>query len=276
MALTNLDALKTSLQSGIAETFISSAAAIIIGGTSSLYRLIFAPGEVAVPAIPTTAVAPNNTDLGALNRLITSQSPSNVFATGFNIFNSTTEMTYWVIDRLSHMGGLSAIVTTAQTVNTAALTRYTSGVGVYAAAEIYAAIGTTITTITMTYTNSDGVGSRVSPAITFGGTNFGAGTGGVLRFIIFPLQDGDKGVQSVQSVTVAATTGTAGNFGITLFKPLGVFSTPRLADKPNNILSSGVINIPQIDPTACISFLATSNSAGVNSNAFGSIQLGID
>ena len=276
MALTNLNALKTSLQSGIAETFISSALNITNGRTSSLYRQIFAPGEVAIPAIPTTAVAPDNTNLGALNRLISSYSPSNVFATGFNIFNSSTELTFWVIDRLSQMGGLSAIVTTAQTVNTAALTRHTSGVGVYAAAEIYTVIGTTVTTITMTYTNSDGVGSRVSPAITFGGAGFGAGAGGVLRFIIFPLQDGDKGVRSVQSVTVAASTGLAGNFGITLFKPLGVFSTPQLADKPNNILSSGVINIPQINPTACISLLATTNNASPNNVPFGSIQLGID
>lgn len=276
MALTDINTLKTSLQSGIAETFVSSQLSLAGGRTSSLYRLIIAPGQVASPAIPTTAVSLDNTGTGAINRLIPSYSPSNVYATEFRVFNSGTENSYWVIDRLCHMGGLSGTVTTAQTVNTAALTRHTSGLGVYAGAEIYVGIGSTTTTITMTYTNSDGVGSRVSPGMSFGGAGFGAGTGAQHRFIIFPLQAGDKGVQSVQSVTLAATTGAIGNFGITLFKPLSVFSSPQVADTPINILSGGIINIPQIDPTACISLLMAPNTASTNSAAFGSIQLGID
>ena len=43
---------------------------------------------------------------------------------------------------------------------------------------------------------------------------------GESRVIPLALQDGDTGVQSVQSVTVLATTGTAGNFGIVIAKPI--------------------------------------------------------
>ena len=121
-------------------------------------------------------------------------------------------------DRVSHQGGLSGIVTTAQTTNlpTGALTRFTSGVGVCIALEIYTAIGATATTVTVSYTNQAGTAGRTSQASVFGGSLSNA----VARFVILPLQDGDTGVRSVESVTVLATTGTAGAFGVTLFKPL--------------------------------------------------------
>jgi hypothetical protein len=275
MALTDLSAFRTSLQTGLAEAFGGTTSTVLGGRLYSLYRIVIPPGQTAAPAIPSTAVTLTNTDTGALNQLIQNFTPSNVYAVGFRLYSSNSPMTYYVIDRLSHMGGLSGIVTTAQTVNTAALTRHTSGLGVYAAIEVYTAIGTTVTTVTMTYTNSDGVGSRVSPAITFGGSGFGAGSGAVSRFIVMPLQDGDKGVQSVQSVTLAATTGTAGNFGITLFKILGIAVAPQEADQPVNFLSGGVINIPQIERTACISLLATA-STNVAIGAYGAIQWGVD
>lgn len=274
MAIANLNAFRTHLESGIAETFVGTLATLVNLRVSSLYRLVVAPGQTAAPGAPSTPTALDNTNVGALNRLIPSQSPSNVYGVGFRIFNGNSSCVYFVIDRLSHMGGLSGIVTTAQTVNTATLTRHTSGLGVYAAIEVYGVIGTTVTTVTMTYTNSDGIGSRVSPAMTFGGTGFGAGTGGVHRFIIIPLQDGDKGVQSVQSVTLAGTTGTAGNFGITLFKPLGTVVAPSQTDQPLNLLSGGIINIPQIEQTACISLLSV-NATG-DTNAYGAIQWGVD
>ena len=276
MALADLSAFRTALQTGIAEAFTATTASLAAGRPSSFYRLAIAPGQTTVPAIPSTPVALDNTDLGGLNRLIPSQSPSNVYAVGYRTFSGALDTTFWLIDRLCHMGGLSGIVTTPQTVNSAALPRYTTGVGVYAAVDVYTAIGSTITTITMEYTNSDGVGSRVSPAVTFGGTGYGGGTGGAPRFLIMPLQDGDKGVLSVQSVTVAATTGTAGNFGVTLFKMLGVVSAPAEQDTPLNILSGGVINIAQIEPTACISLLGASSTASAASGLNGAIQWGTD
>lgn len=123
-----------------------------------------------------------------------------------------------ICDRLSHQGGLSGTVITAQTTNlpTAALTRFTTGVGVMIALEIYTAIGTTVTTVTVSYTNSAGVAGRTSIAQTFGGTN----NREVARFIILPLQSGDVGARSVESVTLLASTVTVGNFGVTLIKPI--------------------------------------------------------
>ena len=121
-----------------------------------------------------------------------------------------------LVDVLNISGGMSAIIATAQTTNipTAALTRYTTGDGVCLALVIWTAIGATATTVTASYTNQAGTAGRTTKARVFGSS---AAAGQVL---IMSLQDGDTGVRSVESVTVAATTGTAGNFGVMLFKPL--------------------------------------------------------
>lgn len=131
-------------------------------------------------------------------------------------------------DRLTQQGGLSGTVeATAQTTNlpTAALTRYTSGAGVFAALEIYTAIGTTATTATVSYTNSSGTSGRTSATLTFGGSS----DRNVGSVVPLPMQAGDNGVRSVESVTLAATTGTAGNFGVTLLKPLLSVPTSNIA-----------------------------------------------
>lgn len=131
---------------------------------------------------------------------------------------------YIVYDRLSHQGGISGTVTTEQTTNlpTAALTRYTSGVGVMAMLEIYATIGSTATTYSLRYTNQAGVANRNSPLQTVGGSS----DRGIGLSFFTPLQVGDTGVRSVEGITLSATTGTAGDMGITLWRPL--FSIPSL------------------------------------------------
>jgi hypothetical protein len=54
-------------------------------------------------------------------------------------------------------------------------------------------------------------------AVTFGGTGYNE----VGRMIMLPLQAaGDTGVQSIQSVTLAASTLTAGSFGATMAHPI--------------------------------------------------------
>jgi hypothetical protein len=130
-------------------------------------------------------------------------------------FSTTVAGAYIFHDRIRDISGLNATTTTAQTLTGVSDTRY-SGAGVQAWVEIYTIIGTTATTLTISYTNQAGTSGRTSKAVVIGGT----GRREVTRAIPIPLQDGDTGVRSVQSVTVLATTGTAGDFGIVLKKPL--------------------------------------------------------
>lgn len=121
-------------------------------------------------------------------------------------------------DRLLHMGGLSGTVTTAQNVGTN-ITRYTGqdSLGNLAMAEVYAQIGATQTTISMNYIDKDGT-SRTGGSIPIGGAA-GRATGAC---VILPYHTaaGANSITQVVDVTLAATTGTAGNFGVTIIRPL--------------------------------------------------------
>jgi hypothetical protein len=150
-------------------------------------------------------------------------------------------------DRLLHIGGLSGTVTTAQTVG-GTLTRYTNGLGNMVFVEVYTIIGTTGTTCTITYTDQDGNGAQVSQAITIGGTGFRE----VGRMLPFTLAGGDSGVQAVADVDLLATTGTAGNFGITIGHPLCQIPAIAVGGGGVRDLISGLPSLPEIETDACL------------------------
>lgn len=111
-------------------------------------------------------------------------------------------------------------------VQTVALSRYTDGEGVMMMA-VGQSAAATVGTFTVTYTNSDGVAGRVTPAhftkaITGGGQLVSSQTNAVAGSQLFlDLQAGDSGVRSVQSVTFSA--GGGGLMAIVLVKPLRNF-----------------------------------------------------
>jgi hypothetical protein len=211
-------------------------------------------------ATPAAAAVPTNATTGALGQPNSAGTLRLLKATlmlGVNnfTFNPGYASSIILADRLSHQGGLSGTVTTAQTTNlpTAALTRYTTGAGVMAMAEIYTGVGSGLTTFTVSYTNQAGTAGQTSIA-----TAFGAGALSTECFPV-PLASGDSGVRAVASLTLAASTGTAGNFGVTLFKP--IYAVPCTIArsfvstmKPVNVdalLDAGA-NLPQIQTNACL------------------------
>jgi hypothetical protein len=115
--------------------------------------------------------------------------------------------------------------------NTVAPTRYADGRGVQLMPVVVAG-QTGGQTFTVNYTNSDGVAGRITPAVTMS-TQFVNGT--ILHSIqgnnaayanngpFLPLQTGDSGVQSVQSVTIGGI-GDVGLFSLVMVKPLATFS----------------------------------------------------
>lgn len=165
-------------------------------------------------AAPGAVAAPDNTTTGGLLQTDPSGGREK-WLLGMNatiLGNSGTLILY---DRLLHISGLSGTSTSAQTVS-GSLTRNTGGLGNQIWVEIYTQIGTTATTITASYTNQSGTSGRTTKATSIGGT----GLREAQRMIPLPLQDGDTGVQAVDSVTLAASTTTAGNFGVVVARPL--------------------------------------------------------
>lgn len=253
MAFADYAAYKAALESSsafqgvlpkIANSAIAAGAARVMDGFT---------GTVPAGTTPTTAAVPSRTITGAFGqqngssgRLVVCGGDVAISATA-----STTAGMVIIADRLSHQGGLSGTVTTAQTTNlpTAALTRYTSGEGVMAALTIYTQIGTTATTVTASYTNQSGTAGQITAAVQLGGSGYRE----VQRMILLPLAAGDTGVRSVESVTVLATTGTAGNFGVTLFKPIAAFPFSTNAQSVQSYVGGGLLGgLEEIIDDACL------------------------
>jgi hypothetical protein len=211
----------------------------------------FTPGAGAVPTTPAVCTSALAGSLGQINAS-TTQRLARVACRAQQPF------TLVLVDRLSHMGGLSGIVFgTPQAVNTQALTRYTSGVGVWAIAEIYTIIGGTVRLCTISYTNQAGVSGQVSPLINIGGLNNREQT----RAILFNTASGDVGIRSVESITInTGSTGTVGNFGITLFKPLW---KARFIGEYTDVFEFDAVRhrggcMPEILPDACLHWMIIS------------------
>jgi hypothetical protein len=223
------------------------------------------------PAVPTTSVALNKDSAQSMGSIPDISTGRLTFLGGR--FNTSTFGAggMLLVDLLNVSGGLNATLTTAQTTNlpTAPLTRYTSGEGVMAGIVVYTQVGNTVTTVTISYTNSAGVSGRTSTATTIGAGFYRE----VGLLIPIPLQAGDTGVESIESVTVTATTGTAGNFGVCMFKPLAMISLENATGAmPLDSVSTGCIigSLAEIDPDAC---LAISVFSAVSTSLTGALIL---
>lgn len=225
-----------------------AATAPIAGRGCSLWRY---DGMPAGGAEPGAAAIPDRTTTGAIPFTAPGGSREK-WLIGANITPLTAGV-YLLYDRLMHIGGLSGTLTTSQTVQgspaSPAITRNTGGAGNLAWYEIYTIIGTTSTTLTMTYTDQDG--NAGSSTINIGATGFRE----VTRAQRIPLAAGDSGIRSVQSVQLTASTGTAGSFGITIAQPLawipvGAAGTPGWRD-----YTTGLPGMPVIDPDACLALM---------------------
>ena len=217
MAFADVDAyVAAARRNRVADFQMSANAGFAAGRLGNLSRQ-FLPA----PALPTASVALDNTSDRAINGVVPNAGGGRQSILGGRINTSGLGgVVLMLVDMLTISGGLDATVTTAQTTNlpTAALPRYTSGVGVHAALVIHSQLGGTATTATVSYTNQANTAGRTSTAMNIGATGFRE-VGALLRI---PLEAGDTGVRSVESVTLAATTSSAGNFGVVLYRPLAM------------------------------------------------------
>lgn len=165
-----------------------------------------------------------------------------------------------VYDRLMHCSGVPLSTAQANTVTGGAAARYTG-----AAADgnqLWLEYGGTSAQIvagcalTVTYTNQAGVAGRVTPTIIPGTTTLQA-------LVPVPLQDGDTGVQSVETVTVSVT-GTAGaTVGVVIARPLLSCISAGVAGGSVRDAISGLPAMPEVKTDACLAFMFFSNTTTV-------------
>jgi hypothetical protein len=209
------------------------------------------PGAVSIPTRSTTGALPFLAATGGRDTHLIGAS-----------ITPTTAGVYLLYDRLMHVSGLSGTLTTAQTVQgthpgTPAITRNTGGAGNIAWYEIYTLVGTTGTVLTMNYTDQNG--DAGTSTINIGSTGFRE----VTRAQRIQLAAGDTGIRSIQSVQLTATTGTAGDFGLTLAKPLAWIPVGAAGTAGWRDYTTGLPGIPVIDPDACLAlmFIPSANTA---------------
>lgn len=223
----------------------AAATAPIAGRPASLWLY---DGQPSAGVAPGAVAAPTNATAGSLQQASPGggrqQWLTQFWAAGLN---AGTVLLY---DRLLHISGLSGTSVAAQTVG-GTLTRNTGGIGNFMFAEVYTLIGTTSRTITASYSNTVPTSGRTSAAVAIGSTGFRE----VTRAIMLPLQAGDLGVSAVASVTLSATTGTAGNFGVTVGRPLAFAGIGATGAAGWRDFSTGMPGLPEVSAGACLSLL---------------------
>ena len=227
----------------------AAATAPIIGRGASLWTY---DGMPASGAVPTVGAIPALSTTGALPFTAPGGS-RDLHLIGASVTPLTAGV-YLLYDRLFHIGGLSGISTADQTVQgstpSPALTRNTGGAGNMAWYEIYTIIGTTPSTLTMTYTDQDG-NSGQTATINIGGTGFRE----VTRAQRIPLAAGDTGVRAIEKVKLTASTTTAGDFGITIAQPLAWIPVGSAGTAGWRDYTTGLPGIPVINPDACLALM---------------------
>jgi len=168
------------------------------------YSLVYATG------VPSVATAPSPGMAGEALTSYEGQLPFSNPPSGnsyLHSFSSTANdvLSMMVYDRLWQNSGIDVTNTGAQTINSVAFPARdgngsTNGAGVLVALEVGAAMGAATPTLTLSYTNSDGTAGRTGTSIynTISGSAVGS-------FYIFSLQGADKGVRSIQTITLGSS-----------------------------------------------------------------------
>lgn len=158
-----------------------------------------------------------------------------------------------IYDRLWHCSGFNTTTLTAQSVTTPGTipSRDANGAalgdGVELWGEIYSAPGATGATWTASYTNEANTSGRTS-AYTHP-----ANAESVGQMFPFPLQSGDKGVRSVQSLTCSVSSGTAGSVGFTLLRRIA--SIPIMVANTGIVLDAMALGAPKIYDDSCLALM---------------------
>lgn len=253
MAITTLDSLVNAMGNNASRLVLDKAniASQAAGTYVSLWR---AMGQPAQGAIPAAAAICTNALTGAIN-FAQQTAPATTYGGWLNAVSGNPAMTLEIHDRLMHMGGLSGTVTTAQTValdvhasigtsNLAARIGDSNYSDIQWWLEWYTATGSTAVTATVGVTYDDGTTGTISASLAatrpasfmlpLNGLNTSAG----------------KFIRDVDTVTLSATTGTAGSFGVTASRPR--MTLPMNIANRAEVADWQALGMPEIPNSSCL------------------------
>lgn len=220
MTISTRDQLIDALANNTSRVVIDKAS-LANAAAGQFFSLWTSAGQPGAGSAPTTAVIPTKATTGAMG--FTNQTaPATSYLAWLRALTSNANQSVEVHDRVAHMAGLSGTVTTAQN---ALIDLSSGGLNLDASRlgdsnfsdirwwiEIYTALGATGVNATVNVTYDDASSGNLA-VVALGATP--------RQGRMYPLISAVAGrfIRDVNTVTLSATTGTAGNFGITATRP---------------------------------------------------------
>lgn len=256
MAITTRDQLIDAMANNSSRIIIDKAsiASQTANSFASLWRATGQPGQGAIPGAPARC---NNALLGAL-QFTQQTAPATSYLGILENMCSNAGSTLEIHDRLMHMGGLNGTLTTAQTVNldlnaNLASDNLAARIGdanfsdVQWWLEWYTATGATAVTATVAVTYNDGTTGNLTGAAL-------AATRPASHMIplnsLIPAAAAGKYIRDVDTVTLSATTGTAGSFGVTATRYRAANYAPVL--NARFTANWADLGLPEIPNSSCL------------------------
>ena len=233
----------------------ASISSQVSGQMSSLWR---ATGLPAQGAIPTTAAYCTSALLGSI--AITNQTaPAVGYIAWHSLTTGNANSNLEIHDRLAHMGGLVGNITTAQNVLIDLSTINAGGpvgdsrLGAADYSDVtwwlewYTATGATVVTATVAVTYNDGTTGNLT-AQSLAATRPASHM--ISLNALIPAAAAGKYIRGVTSVTLSATTATAGSFGVTATRVRSAIGAPIANYKVTADWAQ--LGLPQVANGACL------------------------
>ena len=236
----------------------------VVGQYCSLWRATGVPAQGAIPAAAAYCTKALTGAIGFNNQ----SAPATSYLAYHTLLCGTANTNLEIHDRLAHMGGLNGTLLTAQTVGIDLSTINAGGAvpaerlgdanysDVMWFLEWYTATGATASNATVNVTYDDASTGNLA-VIAIGGTAIAASQ---CRQLV-PAVNG-RFIRGVNSVTLSASTGTVGSFGVTATRPRAAMSVP-IANKLE-VFDWAQLGFPEIPNNSCLAgmLLSTATSSG--------------
>lgn len=246
MSITTRDELIHALANNSSSVMIDKSS-ISNSATGNLFSLWRAGGTPGQGAIPTTAEICTKELVGSI-QFANQTAPAKSYYAWQTVSTSNSATSIEIHDRLAHMGGLSGTVITAQgSLNLTGLSADRLGESNYSDVqwwlEWYVNTGATAVTATVNVTyDDDSTGDLEGVSL--------ASNSRASRMYGLPPAVAGRYIKAVNSVTLSATTGTAGDFGITATRP-----RTMVASNTGNKLETydwASLGLPEIANDSCL------------------------
>ena len=223
-------------------SFNSLSGTLVVGRPWTPFYTAGFPGPAVAPSPGVAGTDNTFTSYSGQLAFPATQSGQTIHLAKFLGMTTTSVGTLVLADRIWHNSGLSATITTSQTVDSNAWpprddNGTADGEGVLVGMEVSTATGTgTPASLSLGYTNQAGTASRTGANIPAMGASLPIGT-----FYPFGLQAGDTGVRSIQTFQINTTAWASGTIHLVAYR---VIDTLELAStgipESRNIISGGL------------------------------------